>query len=149
VRFQPLKTMRSTQSNLETTKIPHAITRGIPALQSNFRFSWSGLWCKDSLAEFRTIAMPSRKPQTFDPKPKCPYYQHPECSARNPQHSILHPNALITNTLNAVEREHVSITCQANYRLSPRGNPSPECLPTGFWTQHQRDQWSWTADPLR
>ena len=43
----------------------------------------------------------------------------------------------------------MSITCQANYRLSPRGNPSPECLPTGLWTQHQRDQWYWTADPLR
>lgn len=43
----------------------------------------------------------------------------------------------------------MSITCQENFRLSPQGDAAPECLPTGSWTQHQVDQWYWTADPLR
>lgn len=38
----------------------------------------------------------------------------------------------------AAERESVRITCDPHYRLSPQGNPAPECQLGGQWTRAER-----------
>jgi hypothetical protein len=53
--------------------------REIPALVDQSSIFWIGLWCKDDLPEFQTIAIPSQ----------------------NPRNSIPAPNFMVSNTLNA------------------------------------------------